>query len=184
MTTSHNRTDREKEDLFFGKKVAKALRGETPKKRKDIEYKEAGEQTSIAKYIKKYYPHIPVETVKHEGVKAKWEQNQHKSQNTQDSFPDTRIYLPEVTLMLEQKALGKPPTNQNGKLIDWHHQHQYDTHRRLFNARTKVYFTVGVQEAIAIFEDALKGLYRPMQVFGDCAAKEKADKVVDDFFGK
>lgn len=183
MTYPHNPTLTEKEDLFFGKKVAKALRGETPKKRKDIQYKEAKEQTSIAKYIKKHYPRIPVETVKHESVKAKWEQNQHNSQNTQDSFPDTRIYLPEVTLMFEQKALGKPPANQNGKLRDWHHQHQYDTHRRLFNAHTKVYFTVGVSEAISIFEDSLKGLYRPMQVFGDCAAKEKEDKALEDFFG-
>lgn len=182
MTYPHTRTELEKEDLFLGKKVAKALRGEVPKKRKDIEYKEGKEQTTIAKHIKKYYPHIPVETVKHEGKKALWEQSQHSVQNSEDSFPDTRIYLPNVTLMFEQKATGKPPANANGKLKDMHHQRQYNTHRRLFSDHIKVYFTVGVSEAIEIFEEALRGLYRPMQMFDDCEALVKIDRVTDDFF--
>lgn len=152
--------------------------------RKKIEYKEASEQSTIASYIKKHYPHIPVETVKHEGKKQKWEQNQHKVQNSNDSFPDTRIYLPNVTLMLENKAIDKPPANNNGKLKDMHHQNQYDTHRRLFNAHTKVYFAVGISEAIEMFLQALNGVYRPMQVYADCAAKEKMDTLADDFFGK
>lgn len=156
----------------------------THKPRKAITYAESKEQLTIASYIKKHYPNIPVETVKHEGKKKHWEQNQHAALNTQDSFPDTRIYLPNITLMLENKAIGKPPANLNGKLIDMHHQNQYNTHRRLFSGHTKVYFAVGVSEAIEIFEDAVKGIYRPMQIYKDCAALEKNNSLADAFFNK
>jgi len=152
------------------------------KPRKKITYAESGEVSNIVGYIKKHYPDIPVEVVKHEGKKAKWEQSQHSKQNTSDSFPDTRIYLPNVTLMFEQKAINKPPCNKDGRLKDMHHQYQYNTHKRLFNAHTKVYFTVGVSEAIEIFEQALNGVYRPMQVYKDCYEWDRQELQANEFF--
>lgn len=154
------------------------------KQRKKITYKEAKEASTVVAYIKKNYPDILVETVKHEGKKQFWEQSQHKKQNSEESYPDTRIYLPEITLMLENKANDKPPSNANGKLKDWHHQNQYDTHRKLFNKHTKVYFAVGVDHGIELFEQCRIGDYPPMQIYSDCAAKEKEDKLFDNFFAK
>jgi len=170
----HLRTQAEKDAILFGKKIGKFVTtSELPKERKKMQYKEAAEVSSIATWLKKNYPDIPFETVKHEGKKARWEQQQHSKQNTEDSFPDTRIYLPNVTLMLENKKLGERLTDKEGRLASMHLQYQYNTHKRLFNAHTKVYFAIGVEQAIDIIKDAINGLFSPMQVFKD--NKEWAD---------
>lgn len=164
----HLRTEAEKDALLFGKKLGTYITtGELPKKRKTMTYKESGEQSTIAGYIKKNYPNIPLETVKHEGKKSRGEQNRHSKQNTEDSFPDTRIYLPNITLMFENKKHGTKLTNNNNELTSWQLQYQYNTHKRLFNEHTRVYFIVGVDEAIEIFEMAVKGEFKPMQIFNN-----------------
>lgn len=181
MIYPHQKSNEEKDRLLFGSTGSKLLNGELkePKKRN---YAESAEVSTIAGYIKKHYPNIPVEVVKHEGKKAKWEQNQHKKQNTDDSFPDTRIYLPNVTLMLENKAKGKPPVNAKGELNSYHHQYQYNTHRRLFNAHTKVYFAVGVSEAIEIFEQAVRGVFRPQQEYKNYPPYQAELDMAEEFF--
>lgn len=178
----HLRTSEEKDALLYGKQIGKFVTTGEIKVRKKREYKEAAEQSHIAGYIKKHYPDIPIETVKHEGKKKEWEQSQHSKQNTSDSFPDTRIYLPNVTLMIEQKAKGKSHVTKDGRIKDMHHQYQYNTHKRLFNDHRKVYFAVGISEAIEIFEQALRGLFRPMQVYKDCYEWEEQQRKADDFF--
>jgi hypothetical protein len=143
-----------------------------PKQRKKMEYKEAGEQSSIATYLKKNYPDLPFETVKHEGKKEHWERNQHTKQNSYDSFPDTRIYFPNATLMIENKKLGTKLTLVDGVTCATEHiQEQYNTHKRLFSEHTKVYFAVGISEAITLIEQVRTGFYPPMQLFKDRAKK-------------
>jgi len=143
------------------------------KERKKTEYKEASEQSSIGKYMKKYLPNVPFETVKHEGKKSFWEQSQHSMQNSNDSFPDTRIYFSEFTLMIENKKLGTKLTLKDGVTCATEHiQNQYNTHKRLFNASTKVYFAIGISEAIELIEMAKIGLFKPMQIFRDRVVKQ------------
>lgn len=179
----HLRSQAEKDALLFGKKLGKFVTtGELPKPKAKRQYKEASEQSAIATWLKKYHPNIPFETVKHEGKKAKWEQQQHAKQNTEDSFPDTRIYLDDVTLMIENKKLGERLTDKEGRLASMHLQYQYNTHKRLFKAHTKVYFAVGVDEAIRLIERAIDGSYSPMQVFKNHPEYDARLRMEDEMF--
>lgn len=137
------------------------------KDRKKPEYKEAGEQTTVAKYLKKYHPNLPFETVKHEGKKAYWEQQAHKTQNSDDSFADTRIYFPDFTLFIENKRAGTKLTLKDGTCASDHIQRQYNTLKRLFAPHRRVYFAVGVTEAITLIEQSIAGTFVPMQIFKD-----------------
>ncbi len=161
----HLRSDSEKQELLFGKRNAKILAGEPVKERKKSIFKEASEQSTIAGYIKKHYPDLPFETVKHEGKKQFWEQSQHKKQNSDDSFPDTRIYFDHCTLMIENKRFGTKLTLKDGRMASDHLQYQYNTHKRLFKGTTYVYFAVGVSEAIELFERVRNGNIPPQQLF-------------------
>lgn len=167
------------EELLLGSKNAKILSGEvTYKERKKPEYKEGTETSTLAGYLKKNYPDLPFETVKHEGKKQYWEQNQHKKQNSEDSFADTRIYFPDFTLMIEQKKFGTKLTLKDGEtLASEHLQDQYNTIKRLFCAHRKCYFAVGISEAITLVIQGVNGCLPPMQFF-----KDRSDKIVDTLF--
>lgn len=131
-------------------------------------YHESNEQSTIAGYLKKHYPNIPFETVVHEGKRTFAAQNRHKKQNSSDSFPDTRIYFPgQPTLMIENKKAGTKLTNLKGVIASHHLQDQYETHKRLFSDHIRVYFCVGVSEAIEVINNAAQGIFAPQQVFID-----------------
>lgn len=146
-------------------------------------YTESSEQSTIAGYLKKHYPNVPFETVKHEGKKALWEQSQHKKQNSADSFPDTRIYFDHCTLMLENKKMGTKLTLKDGVTCATDHiNEQYKTHCRLFKGSTYVYFVVGIVDAIRHIDMVSEGLYPPKQLFK--LRDVKQDVKADEFFSK
>ena len=69
--------------------------------------------------------------------------------------------------MIENKPSGAKIIDKMGRLSTMHLQCQYMTHKRLFNEHTKVYFAIGVTEAIQLFEQCRNDNYPEMQVFKD-----------------
>lgn len=193
MTYPHNRTPTEKEDLFFGKKVAKALRGET-KQRKPNSHEEADLHLAFCKWVRKEYPNDQFIRHEREGKRNPFMQNLFGIYNSDlDKMPDfellepsglTHVAMPKGShcgyyyhndkpatytyyrLYIEFKRPGTILTLCDGITIKSEYLMQYKRHIRFWEQNSVAYFCSDLEVAKELFRAYKDGNPLAMQVFG------------------
>lgn len=193
MTYPHNRTPTEKEDLYFGKKVAKALRGEI-KQRKPNSHEEADLHLAFCKWVRKEYPNDQFIRHEREGKRSPFMQNLFGIYNSDlDKMPDFELLEPSGEIMgnnvvwsepntmsikeakviayrylrlyIEFKKPGIVLTLRDNLTIKTEYSEQYKRHVRFWEQNSPTYFCSSLEHAKEIFINYKKGTPLPMQLF-------------------
>lgn len=198
MTYPHNRTPTEKEDLFFGKKVAKVLRGES-KQRKPNSHEEADLHLAFCKWVRKEYPNDQFIRHEREGKRSPFMQNLFGIYNSDlDKMPDFELLEPShrydinagygnievayryLRLYIEFKRPGTILTLRDCITIKSEYLMQYKRHIRFWEQNSVAYFCSDLEVAKELFKAYKDGRPLAMQVFG-WPGSNSTDTFFDDY---
>lgn len=166
MTYPHNRTATEKEDLFFGKKVAKALRGET-KLRKPNSHEESNLHLAFCKWLKLQYPHIGFIRHERERARSKFSGSLMALYNSLDGIPDFECVdglHGFKSLFIEFKKPGEKWLDKYG-YVKKEYEHQYKCHLKLWDKGKPAYFCNDLEMAMQIFRAYSHGVVLEKQIY-------------------
>ncbi len=178
----HLRSDEEKENLLYGKRNAKILRGEEVKPRAKSKHEEADLHLAFCKWVYKNYPEL--DFIRHEREKARtpYLQNLFKIYNSDnDKMPDFELLEPKWyhehvedntynyrcyhRLYIEFKKPLTKLTLRDNITIKPEYANQYRRHIAFWGKGSPAYFCSDLEEAKELLIKYLDGTPLPMQIF-------------------